>query len=168
VKQNNKLWIIRIWTKWQISVFWQMLTFLSFHLILTNGPILTTKNHQRVVFSWWILSRQVLGVCSIRILQKNMGNLYYEPTIVAHEKLVILKPWIFWNLLMHKNYAPWIVVYTCNGRLFYDNYKNLYFYRIRWKLRCTMHLFGKICMHKTRHAKVCVIFFVLYQSSFLD
>jgi len=29
--------------------------------------------------------RQVLGVCSIRIFAKNMGNPYYEPTIVVHD-----------------------------------------------------------------------------------
>jgi len=29
--------------------------------------------------------RQVLGVCSIRILAKNMGDPYYEPTIVVHD-----------------------------------------------------------------------------------
>jgi len=28
---------------------------------------------------------QVLGVCSIRIYAKNMGDPYYEPTIVVHD-----------------------------------------------------------------------------------
>jgi len=56
----------------------------SFHLILTSGPIFIAKNHQRVVFSWWMLLRQVIGVCPIRIL-KNIGNPYYEPTIVVHD-----------------------------------------------------------------------------------
>jgi len=31
------------------------LILLSFHLILTSGPIFIAKNHQRVVFSWWML-----------------------------------------------------------------------------------------------------------------
>ena len=29
--------------------------------------------------------RQVLGVCSIRTFAKNMGDPYYEPTIVVHD-----------------------------------------------------------------------------------
>jgi len=29
--------------------------------------------------------RQVLGVCSFRIFAKNMGDPYYEPTIVVHD-----------------------------------------------------------------------------------
>ena len=27
----------------------------------------------------------VLGVCSIRVIAKNMGDPYYEPTIVVHD-----------------------------------------------------------------------------------
>jgi len=33
---------------------------------------------------------QLLGVCSIRIFAKNMGNPYYEPTIVVHDVAVHL------------------------------------------------------------------------------
>ena len=62
-----------------------MLILLPFHLILTSGPILLAKNHQKVVFSLWTFLRQVLGVCSIRIFEKNMGDPYYEPTIVVHD-----------------------------------------------------------------------------------
>ena len=29
--------------------------------------------------------RQVLGVCSIRIFEKNISDPYYEPTIVVHD-----------------------------------------------------------------------------------
>jgi len=29
--------------------------------------------------------RQILGVCSIRIFAKNMGDPYYEPIIVVHD-----------------------------------------------------------------------------------
>jgi len=29
----------------------------------------------------------VLGVCSIRIFAKNIGNPHYEPTIVVHDKI---------------------------------------------------------------------------------
>jgi len=68
-----------------------MLILLSFHLILTSGPIFIAKNHQRVVFSWWMLLRQVLGVCSIRIFAKSIGDPYYEPTIVVHDMVLILK-----------------------------------------------------------------------------
>jgi len=32
--------------------------------------------------------RQVLGVCSISIFEKIMGDPYYEPTIVAHDMVV--------------------------------------------------------------------------------
>ena len=60
-----------------------MLILLPFHLILTSGPILLAKNHQKVVFSLWMLG--VLGVCSIRIFAENMGDPYYEPTIVVHD-----------------------------------------------------------------------------------
>ena len=63
-----------------------MLILLPFQLILTSGPILLAKNHQRVAFSLWILFQQVLGVCSIRISAENMGDPYYEPTIVVHDK----------------------------------------------------------------------------------
>jgi len=53
-------------------------------LILTSGPIFIAKNHQRVVFSWWMLFK---GVYSIRIFTENIGDPYYEPTIVVHDKL---------------------------------------------------------------------------------
>jgi len=33
---------------------------------------------------------QVLGVCSIRIFAKNMGDPYYEPTIVVHDNNTVL------------------------------------------------------------------------------
>jgi len=39
-------------------------------LILTSGPIFIAKNHQRAVFSWWMLFK---GVCSIRIFAKKHG-----------------------------------------------------------------------------------------------
>jgi len=42
-------------------------SFISFHFILTSGPIFIANNHQEVIFSRWMLLRQVLGVCSIRI-----------------------------------------------------------------------------------------------------
>ena len=59
-----------------------MLILLLFHLILTSGPIL---HYQNVVLVCGCFLRQVLGVCSIRILAKNMGDPYYEPTIVVHD-----------------------------------------------------------------------------------
>jgi len=34
-----------------------------------------------------MLLRQVLGVCPIRIFAKNMGDPYYEPTIMVHDKV---------------------------------------------------------------------------------
>ena len=34
--------------------------------------------------------RQVLGVCSIRIFAKNIGDPYYEPTIVVHDNVLSL------------------------------------------------------------------------------
>ena len=55
----------------------------SFHLILTSGPIFIAKN----IFSWWMLLRWVLGVCSIRIFAKNIGNPYYKPTIMVHDNM---------------------------------------------------------------------------------
>jgi len=35
--------------------FSQMLILLPFHLVLISGPILLAKNHQKVVFSLWML-----------------------------------------------------------------------------------------------------------------
>jgi len=63
-----------------------MLILLSFHLILTSGPIFIAKNHL-IVCGCFL--RQVLGVRSIRIFAKNMGDPYYEPTIVVHDNLFI-------------------------------------------------------------------------------
>ena len=34
--------------------------------------------------------RQVLGVCSIRIFAKNIGDPYYEPTIMGHDTFNLL------------------------------------------------------------------------------
>ena len=31
----------------------------------------------------------VLGVCSIKIFAKNMGDPYYEPTIVVHDSIAL-------------------------------------------------------------------------------
>jgi len=33
--------------------------------------------------------RQVLGVCSIRIFAKNIGDPYYEPTIMVHDIVLL-------------------------------------------------------------------------------
>ena len=41
-----------------------------------------------MVLSWRILSRVVLGVRSIRVFAKNMGEPYYEPTIMIHDSLM--------------------------------------------------------------------------------
>ena len=74
-------------TKWQISVFSQFLMLLSFHLILTSGPILIAKNHHRVFLVGACFLRQVLGVRSISIFAKNISDPYHEPTswfIVNH------------------------------------------------------------------------------------
>ena len=34
--------------------------------------------------------RQILGVCSIRIFAENMGDPYYEPTIVVHDTKILI------------------------------------------------------------------------------
>ena len=39
----------------KMANFSQLLILLSFHLMLTTGPIFIAKNHQRVVFSGWML-----------------------------------------------------------------------------------------------------------------
>ena len=45
---------------------------------------------QRITRGWFLVGgrflRQVLGVFSIRIFAKNMGDPYYEPTIVVHDE----------------------------------------------------------------------------------
>jgi len=64
----------------QISVFSKMLILLPFHLILTSGPKLLAKNHQKVVFNFWMLFK-----AGFRYV-KNMGNPYYELTIVVHDQ----------------------------------------------------------------------------------
>ena len=46
-----------------MSVFSQMLILLPFHLILTSGPISLAKNHQKVVFSLWMLFKAGFRLC---------------------------------------------------------------------------------------------------------
>jgi len=58
-----------------------MLILLFSHLLVDLYRFIA-KNHYRVILSWWMLLRQVLGICSI--FAKNMGNPYYESTIVVH------------------------------------------------------------------------------------
>ena len=72
-------WIWRwIWTKWQISVLGDIHIMFPFYLILTRGPKIIVKKNLK-------LKDAFLGVCSIRILAKNRGDPYYEPTIVVHD-----------------------------------------------------------------------------------
>ena len=56
-----------------------------FHLILTSGLILIANNNQRVVLSWRMLSKVVFRCAFFRVFAKNMGDPYYEPTIVVHD-----------------------------------------------------------------------------------
>jgi len=39
------IWIIIIWTKWQISVLCDIHILFTFHLIIIRGPILLAKSH---------------------------------------------------------------------------------------------------------------------------
>ena len=87
-KNNIMNMKMKIWTKWQISVLAKIHIPLPFYLILTRGPIIIVKRNLRVILSWWMLLRWLLGVCSIRVLAKNHGNPYYEPTIVVHDECV--------------------------------------------------------------------------------
>jgi len=83
---ERMLWMWR-WTKWQISVLGDIHIMLPFYLILTREPIIIVKNSLRVILSWRMLFEValILGVCSIRVLAKNHGDPYYEPTIVVHD-----------------------------------------------------------------------------------
>ena len=60
---------------------------LPFHLILTSGPILLANNHQKVVFSLWMLGFR----CVLLEFCKNMGDPYYEPTVVVHDKQKLME-----------------------------------------------------------------------------
>ena len=44
-----------------------------------------------------MLSRWFLGVRSIRIFAKNMGDPYYEPTTVVHERVAVEPPLLLLN-----------------------------------------------------------------------
>jgi len=79
------LWMKWIRTKWQISVLDDIHIMLPFYLILTRGPIIIVKKNLRVILSSRMLLRWFLGVCFIRVLAKNHGDPYYEPTIVVHD-----------------------------------------------------------------------------------
>jgi len=52
-------------------------------LILTSGPIFIAKNHQRVVFSWWMLFKA--GFRCVFFCKK-IGDPYHEPTIMVHDR----------------------------------------------------------------------------------
>jgi len=54
VKQNNIMIIIMNINKMANFSFLTIAYASSFPLILTSGPIITAKNHQRVVFSSWM------------------------------------------------------------------------------------------------------------------
>jgi len=59
--------------------------------------------------------RQVLGVCSIRVFAKNIGDPYYEPSIVVHDStLNALSPegW-GWTITEEKTYDTCLEYYTC-------------------------------------------------------
>ena len=79
---------MKIWTKWQISVLGDIYILLPFYLILTRGPIIIVKKNSRVILSWRMLLKMAFRctVCSIRVLTKNHGDPYYEPTIMVHDK----------------------------------------------------------------------------------
>ena len=73
-----------------------MLILLTFHLILTSGPILLAKNQQKVVIGLWMLSKA--GLRCVRIYAKNIGDPYYEPTIMVHD---IMNPLSWFMIIMN-------------------------------------------------------------------
>jgi len=65
--------------EWQISVLCEIHGLFPFHLILIWGLVLLPLEVEGC-FSWWLS-----GVCSFRVFAKNIGDPYYEPTIVVHD-----------------------------------------------------------------------------------
>jgi len=68
--------------------------------LLVKIHVFIAKNHQRVVFSSWMLLKAVLGVCSIRIFAKNMGDPYMNP--------------LSWFMISHTQHN-WIRLSTIKG-----------------------------------------------------
>ena len=66
----------------------QLLICHSFLFILTSGPTFIAKAHQWIVLKWWMLRVQMGAL--LGFLQKNMGDPYYEPTIVVHNIYLVI------------------------------------------------------------------------------
>ena len=54
-----------------------------------------------------MLLRWLLGVCSIRVLGKNHGDPYYEPTVVVHDICLHL---LLWSVILTYKYI--FLLYT--------------------------------------------------------
>ena len=82
--------MMKIWTKWPISVL------ADTHILLPFTRIIV-KTTWRVILGWKILSRWLLGVFS-----QNTSNSYYEPIIMVHEYNIQ----VYWEyLIRHKNHT---------------------------------------------------------------
>jgi len=70
----------------------------SFFSLDTNGPIFIAKNHQRIVFSWWILFKVDFRCVQLGFLQKTsaipiMNPLWWFMIHVAVLYLVCVVNW---------------------------------------------------------------------------
>ena len=59
--------------------------------------------------------RQVIGVCSIRIFAKNMGDPYYEPTIMVNDRVRNPKTWKFTNWFLYHGGNQRVVINGSNS-----------------------------------------------------
>jgi len=87
-------------------------------LILTREP--TVYSLQRTTKGWFRLKDALLGVHSIRVFAKSMGDPYYEPAILVHD---ILFNWSLKLLLQCKlAYCKISILFNCNfcDRHFWD------------------------------------------------